>query len=79
MESLLLSCLSGIPGVLGSALALALTGMSLSAEGVTIAFEPSMMLAFQGMLIALVVGALAGVAPGWHAARAEIVPALRDA
>ena len=79
IESLLLSTLGGILGVAGSALLLSSSGMSVAAEGVTIAFEPSLTLALQGVLVAVVVGILAGIAPGWHASRAEIVPALRHA
>ena len=33
--------------------------------------------AVQGVLVAIAVGILAGIAPGWHAARTEIAPALR--
>ena len=79
IESLLLSTLGGILGVVGSSLLLTSTGMSIAAEGVTIAFEPSLTLAVQGILVAIVVGLLAGIAPGWHAAQTEIVPALRHA
>ena len=78
-ESLLLSSLGGILGVLGSSLLLSSSGMSVAAEGVTIAFEPSLVLAIQGILVAVAVGILAGLAPGWHASRTEIVPALRHA
>ncbi len=79
IESLLLSTLGGILGVVGSSLLLTSTGMSIAAEGVTIAFEPSLTLALQGILVAIVVGLLAGIAPGWHASQTEIVPALRHA
>jgi len=78
-ESLLLSTLGGLFGVVGSALLLSSSGMSVAAEGVTIAFEPSLALAVQGVLVAVAVGILAGLAPGWHASRTEIVPALRHA
>ncbi|TWT43493.1 ABC transporter permease [Botrimarina hoheduenensis] len=78
-ESLLLSTLGGVLGVVGSMLLLSLTGMSIAAEGVTIAFEPSLALAIQGVSVAVVVGVLAGVAPGWQASRTEIVSALRHA
>lgn len=79
IESLLLSTLGGILGVLGSALLLSFTGMSIAAEGVTIAFEPSLVLIVQGITVAIVVGLLAGIAPGWHASRTEIVTALQHA
>lgn len=78
-ESLLLSTLGGILGVAGSTLLLSSAGMSVAAEGVTIAFEPSLVLAVQGILAAILVGLLAGLAPGWHASRTEIVPALQHA
>jgi len=78
-ESMLLSTLGGILGVVGSVGLLSTTGMSISAEGVTIAFQPSLSLAAQGIGVALVVGVLAGLAPAWHAARSQIVPALRHA
>jgi putative ABC transport system permease protein len=78
-ESLLLSTLGGILGVVASALLLATTGMAVAAEGVTIAFQPSLGLAIQGIGIAIGVGILAGIAPGLQASRAEIVPALRHA
>ena len=79
IESVVLSTLGGILGVVGSVLILSSTGMSVAAEGVTIAFEPSAVLAIQGLLVSLAVGILAGLAPGWHASRTEIVPALRHA
>ena len=56
---------------------LAMSHLSVGAEAVTIAFQPSWTLAALGLAVAGAVGFLAGVAPGWHAARAEIVAALR--
>lgn len=79
IESLLLSTLGGVLGVAGSSLLLVFAGMSVAAEGVTIAFEASMLLIVQGLLVSIIVGILAGLAPGWRAARTEIVPALRHA
>jgi len=78
-ESLLLSTLGGILGVAGSSLLLSSSGMSIAAEGVTIAFEPSLALATQGVMVAIAVGLLAGLVPGWQASRTEIVSALRHA
>lgn len=79
IESFLLSTLGGLIGVAASVLILEWTGMSIAAEGVTIAFEPSLVLAMQGLLVAIAVGLVAGIAPGWQAARTEIVPGLRHA
>ena len=77
-ESLLLSVIGGMIGVVGSMLFLSSTGLSVAAEGVTIAFRPSWDLAVQGILIAVVVGLVAGIAPGWQAAQSQIVNALKQ-
>ncbi|MEX0642457.1 MAG: ABC transporter permease [Pirellulales bacterium] len=79
IESTLLSTMGGALGVTAGLLFLAWSGMSVAAEGVTIGFRPSWEIALQGLVASLAVGLLAGVAPGWHAARTEIVPALRHA
>ena len=77
-ESTILSLLGAGIG-LGVGLAtLAWAGMTMGAEAVTIAFTPSFELALTGLAAALVVGVLAGIVPGWQAARADIVPALRQ-
>jgi len=78
-ESILLSAAGGMIGV-GVALAvLKLSSLSVGAEAVTIAFTPSFRLAATGMAVAVATGLFAGVAPALHAARTEIVPALRTA
>lgn len=79
VESTLLSTIGGGLGVAVGLLLLAWSGMSVAAEGVTIAFRPSFDIALQGAIASLAVGLLAGVAPAWQAARTEIVPALRHA
>jgi putative ABC transport system permease protein len=76
-ESTLLSLAGGILGVGAAMLVLQLSHLSVGAEAVTIAFRPSMPVAVVSLVISAVVGVLAGIAPGWHAARAQIVPALR--
>ena len=58
-------------------LVLAVSHLSAGAEAVTIAFCPSWSLAAVGIVVSAVVRILAGIAPGWHAARTEIVSALR--
>lgn len=78
-ESTVLSTVGGGLGVAAGLLFLGWSGMSIAAEGVTIAFRPSWEIAIQGVLASVAVGLLAGLAPGWHAARTEIVPALRHA
>ncbi len=77
-ESLLLTVLGGLIGVAGSMAFLSSTGLAVAAEGVTIAFQPSWVLATHGIIIACAVGLIAGFVPGWLASRAEIVPALRN-
>lgn len=77
-ESTLLSLLGGLIGVGAAMVMLKISGLSVGAEAVTIAFAPSIRLAINGVVVALVTGILAGIAPAWHASRAEIVTALRQ-
>jgi putative ABC transport system permease protein len=76
-ESTLLSLAGGLLGVACAMLALHFSHLSVGAEAVTVAFQPSWSLAVTGIAIAADVGILAGIAPGWHAARTNIVAALR--
>ena len=78
-ESVLLSIAGGIIGVGVAMLMLKLSSLSVGAEAVTIAFTPSIRLAITGLMVSFVAGILAGIAPAIHAARTEIVPALRQA
>ena len=76
-ESTVLGFAGGLLGV-GSAMAvLKVSRLAVGAEAVTIAFTPSLQLASAGILLSLIAGVLAGIAPAWHASRTEIVPALR--
>jgi putative ABC transport system permease protein len=76
-ESVIVGVAGGVLGV-GAALAtLALSRLAVGTEGVTIAFTPSWTLALTGLGAALLVGVVAGLAPAWQAARAEIVESLR--
>jgi putative ABC transport system permease protein len=77
-ESILLSLGGGLLGVAAATLVLQLSHLSVGAEAVTIAFRPSWSLATVGIGVSAVVGLLAGLAPGWHAARTNIVDALRN-
>jgi putative ABC transport system permease protein len=77
-EALLLSLAGGVLGV-GAALALLeWAGVALGTEGVTITLAPSAALAVRGLVVAAAVGLAGGLLPGWSAARAEIVHALRQ-
>jgi putative ABC transport system permease protein len=77
-ESVLLSIAGGIIGVGSAMLMLKISNLSVGAEAVTIAFTPSIRLAMTGLIVSAVAGILAGIAPAIHAARTEIVPALRQ-
>jgi len=78
-ESVLQSVAGGLLGIGAGLAMLSWGGFAVGAEGVTIAFKPSMDLALSGAVVSVVVGILAGIAPGWQAARTEIVLALRQA
>lgn len=78
-ESVILSSTGGLLGIgLGMAF-LTFTSFSIAAEGVSIAFRPSLQLAVIGSIVSAAVGLLAGLAPGMQAARTKIVNALRQA
>lgn len=77
-ESTLLSLAGGLIGVAAAMLVLQFGGLAVGAEAVTVAFAPSLHLAAIGLLVAAAAGLLAGLAPALHAARTDIVPALRQ-
>jgi putative ABC transport system permease protein len=79
LESVLLCLLGGLIGTTFATIALALGGFAIGAEGATIAFEPSYALAGTAILLSVIVGALAGLAPAVQAATVPIVDALRQA
>ena len=78
VESGLLSLVGATLGVLAAVVVLATRGISVGAEAVTISFSPSLELTAASLAIALATGILAGILPGWQAARTDIVPALRQ-
>lgn len=78
-ESVLQSSAGGALGIGLGMLLLAWGGFAVGAEGVTIAFRPSLEMLISGALVSFVVGIVAGVIPGWQASRTEIVHALRQA
>ena len=76
-ESVTLSMMGGLLGVVVAMFVLQLSSLSVGAEAVTIAFTPSFTLAGTGLVVAFLTGILAGVMPAWQAARADIVTGLR--
>ena len=78
-ESVVLSILGGSVGIGLASLVLSGSGLSIGAEAVTIALEPTRATTATASIVSLIVGVLSGVAPAWHAAQAEIVAALRQA
>ena len=77
VESTLLSTTGGVIGIGLGFTFLAFSGLSVAAEGVSIAFRPTPQLAVVGAVVSVCVGLLAGVAPGLQAAQTRIVNALR--
>ena len=77
-ESLLLCLGGGLTGTVSALAVLRLSHLAVAAEGVTIAFEPSIHLGIVGVAASLMIGLVAGVAPGWHAAKTPIGDVLRE-
>jgi len=77
VESVIMCTIGGLAGTTIAIAILAWSGLSVGAEGVTIAFRPSWTLASIGIGISLSVGVAAGVIPALQAARTQIVTALR--
>ncbi len=77
-ESTILCMLGGVAGTLAATTALAIGGFAIGAEGATIAFRPSFGLLLAGVIVSLIVGIAAGIAPAIQAATVPIVKALRD-
>lgn len=78
-ESVLMSTIGGAAGIALATLMLVQSRLSVGAEAVTIAFEPSLQAALVTAAASVAVGLLAGVFPAWHASRVDIVSALRHA
>jgi len=67
-ESLVLCLIGGLLGTLSALSILYFGGMAIGAEGVTIAFRPSVELAILGIGLSLAVGIIAGIVPATQAA-----------
>lgn len=77
-ESILLSTFGGMIGVAVAMLFLEFSSLAVGAEAVTIAFTPSLRLSIIGIFVSGITGCIAGIIPAYHAARTDIVPALRQ-
>lgn len=77
-ESMLVCTIGGLLGTVIALAALSLGGLAIGAEGVTIAFRPSLELATLGIAVSIGVGIVAGFFPAIQAARTPIVIALRQ-
>lgn len=77
-ESLLQCTIGGIAGTVIAVAGLAWGGWSIGAEGVTIAFRPTIAMAVQGLMISIATGLLAGIVPALRAAQVDIVEALQS-
>lgn len=77
-ESTLLCVVGGLFGTLLAMIALSIGGFAIGAEGATIAFRPTFTLAFSGVIVSMIVGLVAGIAPAIQAATVPIVNALRQ-
>jgi len=75
-ESLILSTLGGLLGIGAGTFVLAVSGIAIGAEGVVVAFRPSISTAISGLLVSICVGGAAAIVPGIQAARTQIVRAL---
>ncbi len=76
-ESWLVSLLGGALGAVLASVVLAVSGLSLGAEGVSISFDPSWHIGLLALVVSGIVGIIAGAFPAFQAARSEIVAALR--
>jgi putative ABC transport system permease protein len=78
-ESVLVSVVGGLLGILGCQLWLSVSPMTVATEGVSIDFLASPALAAWGLALSTLVGVVAGLVPAWQAGRADIVSSLRQA
>jgi putative ABC transport system permease protein len=78
-DGVLLGLVGGLLGVAGATTALSIGGYSISSEGLSIVFVPTMSTMFTAIALAVVLGLLAALLPAWRAARSDIVSCLRTA
>ena len=77
-ESVVLCTLGGFFGTVFSLTLLGWGGLALGAEGVTIAFRPSIYIACSAIAVSVTIGVIAGIIPAYQTARVAIVTTLRE-
>jgi putative ABC transport system permease protein len=77
MEASMLGATGGAIGAIGAHTAIALTHLNFTMEGVSIEVTASNAATLAGVLLATLLGAVAGVVPALSAARREIVQGFR--
>ncbi|MBI1293177.1 FtsX-like permease family protein, partial [bacterium] len=77
VESLVLSCLGGLVGVLAAALVSQLGQFTFSVEGVSVIVHTSLATILVGLAICAAIGVVAGLIPAMRAARLSTVEAFR--
>ncbi|MDH3582638.1 MAG: FtsX-like permease family protein, partial [Phycisphaerae bacterium] len=76
-ESITLGLAGGGLGAIGALAVLRYTQFSLSADGLSIPIEADWTVLLVGLVIAVILGALAGIAPAWQASRRTIAAGFR--
>lgn len=79
VDGLVLALVGGALGSLAAAAAFAFSGVSLSSEGLSIVFQPRPAVIATSLLIAALLGLIAGAVPAWQAIRRPITASLRMA
>ena len=77
VEGMVLGLLGGVVGVGLAYLALHHGGFSISSEGLSLVFDPTIGVITTAIAIAIALGLIAGLWPAWRAARTPIVASLR--
>lgn len=78
-ETLFLTLAGAVPGLLGAAAVVRLSGAAVGVEGVSVALSADPATVATGLGVALAGGLAAGLLPAWRAAGADLLEVLRSA
>jgi putative ABC transport system permease protein len=78
-ESILIGVLGGFLGISVASLILHYGHIAISSEGLTIAFSISPQIAIESIVIAIIIGLIAGIYPAMQSVRSSLVQRLREA